>query len=140
MPQLLICGEQTKRTENRLRWPASFRNDGRDQIGMVAGIKSESLAGLNRNSQRSAHSIVRRDTLLRAKSAGRRSPDFYFSALKQFGGHPVIEVAASLPQLSDPVALAKAVVRDAPEFAGVNSWLDRRRRSWGGAIGHPFQV
>jgi hypothetical protein len=50
MPQLLICGEQTKRTENRLRWPASFRNGGRDQIGMAAGIKSESLAGLNRNS------------------------------------------------------------------------------------------
>jgi hypothetical protein len=50
MPQLLICGEQTKWTENRLSWPASFRNGGRLQIGMVAGFKSESLAGLNRNS------------------------------------------------------------------------------------------
>jgi hypothetical protein len=54
MPQLLICGEQTKWTENRLSWPASFRNGGRLQIGMVAGFKSESLAGLNRNSQVSA--------------------------------------------------------------------------------------
>jgi hypothetical protein len=61
-------------------------------------------------------------------------------APKQFSGHPVTELGASLPQLSDPVALAKAVVRDAPEFASVDSWLDRRRRSWGGAIGHPFQV
>ncbi|WP_158817451.1 NADP-dependent oxidoreductase [Methylocapsa sp. S129] len=41
MPQLLICGEQTKRTENRLRWPASFRNGGRDQIGIPGRIESE---------------------------------------------------------------------------------------------------
>ena len=59
MPQLLICGEQTKRTENRLRWPASFRNGGRDQIGMVAGIKSESLAGLNRNSHKTFEVLLR---------------------------------------------------------------------------------
>src|SRR5271167_4318256 len=36
---------------DRLGWPASFRNGGRDQIGTVADIKSESLAGLPRNSQ-----------------------------------------------------------------------------------------
>src|ERR1700677_4885360 len=36
---------------DRLRWPASFRNRGRDQIGTVADIKSESPAGLRRNSQ-----------------------------------------------------------------------------------------
>src|ERR1019366_4038001 len=34
----------------QLRWPASFRNGGRHQIGMVADIKSESVAGLRRNS------------------------------------------------------------------------------------------
>jgi hypothetical protein len=48
---VLTCGEQTARTKNWLRWPASSRNRGRFQIGMVAGIKSESPAGLNRNSQ-----------------------------------------------------------------------------------------
>src|SRR5271163_5066924 len=37
-------------SRDRLRWPASFRNGGRDQIGTVADIKSESLAGLRRNS------------------------------------------------------------------------------------------
>src|SRR6185437_5367298 len=37
-------------SRDRLRWPASFRNGGRDQIGMAADIKSESLAGLRRNS------------------------------------------------------------------------------------------
>src|SRR6202030_284703 len=35
----------------QLRWPASFRNGGRHQIGTVAGFKSESVAGLRRNSQ-----------------------------------------------------------------------------------------
>ena len=34
-------------------WPASSRNGGRDQIGTVADIKSESLAGLRRNSHAS---------------------------------------------------------------------------------------
>src|SRR5277367_12567 len=38
-------------SRDRLRWPASFRNGGRHQIGTVADIKSESLAGLRRNSQ-----------------------------------------------------------------------------------------
>src|SRR5271154_6838642 len=38
-------------SRDRLRWPASFRNGGRHQIGTAADIKSESLAGLNRNSQ-----------------------------------------------------------------------------------------
>ena len=38
-------------SRDRLRWPASFRNGGRHQIGAAADIKSESLAGLNRNSQ-----------------------------------------------------------------------------------------
>src|ERR1700677_2397240 len=37
-------------SRDRLRWPASFRNRGRDQIGTVADIKSESPAGLRRNS------------------------------------------------------------------------------------------
>src|SRR5271165_2847007 len=37
-------------SRDRLRWPASFRNGGRDQIGTVADIKSESPAGLRRNS------------------------------------------------------------------------------------------
>ena len=37
-------------SRDRLRWPASFRNGGRHQIGTVADIKSESPAGLNRNS------------------------------------------------------------------------------------------
>src|SRR5271170_1124232 len=38
-------------SRDRLRWPASFRNGGRNQIGTVADIKSESPAGLRRNSQ-----------------------------------------------------------------------------------------
>jgi hypothetical protein len=38
-------------SRDRLRWPASFRNGGRHQIGTAADIKSESLDGLNRNSQ-----------------------------------------------------------------------------------------
>src|SRR5271167_3028323 len=38
-------------SRDRLRWPASFRNGGRHQIGTVADIKSESLAGMRRNSQ-----------------------------------------------------------------------------------------
>src|SRR5260370_27430461 len=38
-------------SRDRLRWPASFRNGGRTQIGTVADIKSESPAGLRRNSQ-----------------------------------------------------------------------------------------
>ena len=37
-------------SRDRLRWPASFRNGGRHQIGTAADIKSESPAGLNRNS------------------------------------------------------------------------------------------
>src|SRR5271168_340149 len=40
-------------SRDRLRWPASFRNGGRNQIGTVADIKSESPAGLPRNSQTS---------------------------------------------------------------------------------------
>src|SRR5208337_873666 len=38
-------------SRDRLRWPASSRNGGRNQIGTVADIKSESPAGLPRNSQ-----------------------------------------------------------------------------------------
>ena len=34
----------------QLRWPASFRNGGRHQIGIPAGFNSESVAGLRRNS------------------------------------------------------------------------------------------
>jgi integrase len=40
---------------DRLRWPASFRNGGRLQIGIAADIKSESVAGLNRNSHFATH-------------------------------------------------------------------------------------
>jgi len=36
----------------QLKWPASFRNGGRHQIGTVADIKSESVAGLRRISHR----------------------------------------------------------------------------------------
>src|SRR4051812_47928773 len=36
----------------RRRWPASNRNGGRLQLGIQAGFKSESMAGLNRNPQR----------------------------------------------------------------------------------------
>src|SRR5271170_277270 len=46
-------------SRDRLRWPASFRNGGRNQIGTVAEIKSESLAGLPRNSQEGLNSAVR---------------------------------------------------------------------------------
>ena len=35
----------------QLKWPASSRNGGRLRFGTVAGIKSESVAGLRRNSQ-----------------------------------------------------------------------------------------
>src|ERR1700684_407838 len=37
-------------SRDRLRWTASFRDRGGDQIGTLADIKSESLAGLPRNS------------------------------------------------------------------------------------------
>src|ERR1700728_2192893 len=56
-------------SRDRLRWPASFRNGGRDQIGTVADIKSESLAGLRRNSHVFAY--VRKHT---TASRVRRSP------------------------------------------------------------------
>src|ERR1700689_2744434 len=38
-------------SRDRLRWPASFRNGGRNQIGTVADIKSQSRSGLPRSSQ-----------------------------------------------------------------------------------------
>ena len=46
------CRTAGSKRESRdwLRWPASSRNGGRDQIGTVADIKSESPAGLRRNS------------------------------------------------------------------------------------------
>jgi hypothetical protein len=44
LPQLLACGEQTFRAEK----PGS---GARLHFGMVAGFKSESVVGLNRNSQ-----------------------------------------------------------------------------------------
>ena len=47
---MAIRREQTARARTLLRWPASSRNGGRLQIGMAAGIKSESVAGLDRNS------------------------------------------------------------------------------------------
>jgi hypothetical protein len=50
VPQLPNRGSNAE-SRDRLRWPASFRNGGRNQIGTVADIKSESPAGLRRNSQ-----------------------------------------------------------------------------------------
>ena len=50
LPQLAIRGEQVARAEPLLRWPASSRNGGRLQIGMVAGMISEKVAGFDRNS------------------------------------------------------------------------------------------
>ena len=41
---------RARESPNRLRWPASSRNDGRNQIETVAEIKSEFLAKLPRNS------------------------------------------------------------------------------------------
>ena len=58
MPQVLTRGEQTE-SQNRLRWPASFRKGGRLQVGTVAGIKSESPAGLDRNSHRATDRVQR---------------------------------------------------------------------------------
>src|SRR5271169_5744992 len=46
-------------SRDRLRWPASFRNGGRNQIGTVADIKSESPAGLPRNSHFSKLLMIR---------------------------------------------------------------------------------
>src|SRR5208282_6911304 len=45
-------------SRDRLRWPASNRNGGRNQIGTVAGFKSESPAGLRRNSHFSAAASI----------------------------------------------------------------------------------
>lgn len=45
-----IKRNQQKEDQRPLRWPASSRNGGRLQIGTVAGMKSESPAGLRRNS------------------------------------------------------------------------------------------
>jgi len=49
MPQLLTRGETPPISATR--WPASSRNGGRLQIGMMAEIISESVAGLDRNPQ-----------------------------------------------------------------------------------------
>src|SRR5208337_1331723 len=45
-------------SRDRLRWPASSRNGGRDQIGTVADIKSEPPAGLRRNSHGAVASAI----------------------------------------------------------------------------------
>jgi hypothetical protein len=42
--------ERTQRRCHQLRWPASFRKCDRFQIGTSAGVKSQSLTGLPRNS------------------------------------------------------------------------------------------
>src|SRR5271166_3449617 len=52
VPQLAEPRGANVESRDRLRWPASFRNGGRNQIGTVADIKSESPAGLPRNSHR----------------------------------------------------------------------------------------
>src|SRR5271167_4423796 len=56
-------------SRDRLRWPASFRNGGRNQIGTVADIKSESPAGLPRNSQLRSVSAFEPKRALRVASA-----------------------------------------------------------------------
>ena len=53
---------------SRLRWPASFRNGGRLQIGTAAGIKSELVAGLRRNSHASSRSASSATFALNAAS------------------------------------------------------------------------
>ena len=58
VPQLPNRGEQTMIAVTGSGRPASFRNGGRDQIGTVADIKSESLAGLRRNSQNISASSI----------------------------------------------------------------------------------
>ena len=45
-----------KRTEKPPHAAGSFRNGGRHQIGTMAGVKSESLTGLRRNSRRACSS------------------------------------------------------------------------------------
>src|SRR5271156_3953810 len=60
-------------SRDRLRWPASFRNGGRDQIGTVADIKSESLAGLRRNSHKSRLGPNQRARLWPVFQAGREA-------------------------------------------------------------------
>jgi hypothetical protein len=60
---------------------------------------------------------------LEGHSARRRSADFYLGAPKQFSGHPVNGVGASLLQLSDPVELAKAVVETFQNsLTSINGW------------------
>ena len=76
---MLTCGgANTESPKNRLGRPASFRNGGRHQIGTAAGIKSESVAGLNRNSQANDRSGVDDITLDRlqplAKAVLRNQP------------------------------------------------------------------
>ena len=66
---MLNRGEQTTESRDRLRWPASVRNGGRNQIGTVADIKSESPAGLRRNSHRD--SAKRRHRINFSASGGR---------------------------------------------------------------------
>src|ERR1700677_4289235 len=81
-------------SRDRLRWPASFRNRGRDQIGTVADIKSESPAGLRRNSHEATTFVGyghvpahRHAEIMRGFNEGR--PDFLpagldIAALKAF--------------------------------------------------------
>jgi hypothetical protein len=52
MPQLLTRGKAAKVAGFKSeRWPASNRNGGRHQLGMVAGFTSEYPAGLHWNLQ-----------------------------------------------------------------------------------------
>src|SRR5271155_6119956 len=44
----------------QLKWPASFRNGGRHQIGTAAGFESESVAGLRRDSQSIGENLRKR--------------------------------------------------------------------------------
>jgi len=68
---------------NRLRWPASSRNGGRHQIGTLAGIKSESPAGLrataaalrNDPSPAAAHLAVLYDNLADFREVARLERD-----------------------------------------------------------------
>ena len=52
LPRLLISRGASEGSLQQLKWPVSFRNGGRLHFGAVADIKSESVAGLRRNSHK----------------------------------------------------------------------------------------
>src|SRR5271166_4882479 len=69
-------------SRDRLRWPASFRNGGRNQIGTVADIKSESPAGLRRNSQLRAPTLTTAPAKSLPRTIGKRDAPKSDSSLR----------------------------------------------------------